>query len=263
VISPLHTLFSNGNWLPAGHQWEPILDRFAFVQRSPQPHGAHERANVLHAVQEIRAGPMLPAIDFPALAALSRRVLSMEVPAGVEMAAAWVVDQCEIQQHKAPRASLRPMSPRRLRDALDTICAAAALAGAERVSYDHLHGLLPALTVGGGTGCDDEEAERIQAEQKTVRDLVREVMPQNAEERMLMDRLGELHNDLREWSLRPDTSEWRLTAVGRWFKRTELVTRTRLMTWLQEMYGRLGDVPARQMANDLRECARKITGSGR
>lgn len=263
VISPLHTLFSNGNWLPAGKQWEPILDRFAFVQRSPQPHGAHERANVLHAVQEIRSGPLLPEIDFPALATLSRRVLAMEVPAGIEMAAAWVVDQLENQQHKAPRAVLRPMSPRRLRDALDTIRAVAALAGANRVTYDHLHGLVPALTVGGGSGCDDEEAERLHAERQAVLSLIRQVQPQNGEERMLLDRLGELHNDLREWSLRPDAHEWRLTAVGRWFKRTELVTRARLMTWLQEMYGRLGDVPARQMAADLRESARKITGTGR
>ena len=53
VVSPLHTLLSSGNWLPAGKQWEPILDRFGYIQRSPQPHGAHERANVLHAVQEI------------------------------------------------------------------------------------------------------------------------------------------------------------------------------------------------------------------
>jgi hypothetical protein len=93
--------------------------------------------------------------------------------------------------------------------------------------------------------------------------LVREVQPRDAEERMLLDRLGELHNDLREWSLRPDAAEWRLTAVGRWFKRTELVARSRLVSWLQEMHGRLGDVPARQMAADLRESARKIMGTSR
>ena len=263
VVSPLHTLFANGNWLPAGKQWEPIFDRFAFIQRSPQPHGAHERANVLHAVQEIRAGPSLPEIHFPSLAVLSRRVLAMEVPPGVEMAAAWVVDQYEIAQHQAPRASLRPVSPRRLRDGLDATCATAALAGAGHVTYDHLSGLVPALCIGGGIGCDDEEAERIESERAAVKALIREVQPRDAEERMLLDRLGELHNDLREWSLRPDTSEWRLTAVGRWFKRTELVTRTRLMTWLQEQYGRLGDVPARQMAADLRESARKIMGTGK
>jgi MoxR-like ATPase len=263
VVSPLHTLFANGNWLPAGKQWEPILDRFAFIQHSPQPHGAHERANVLHAVQEIRAGPVLPEIDFPALAALSRRVLAMEVPAGVEMAAAWVVDQLEESQRQITRPPLRPVSPRRLRDGLDTIRATAALSGASHVSYDHLIGLVPALCVGGGAGCESEEAERIQAERAGVRALVAEVQPRDAEERMLLDRLGDLHNDLREWSLRPDTTEWRLTAVGRWFKRTELVTRARLMTWLQEQHGRLGDVPARQMAVDLRESARKITGAGK
>jgi MoxR-like ATPase len=263
VISPLHTLLASGNWLPAGKQWEPILDRFGFIQRSPQPHGAHERANVLHAVQEIRAGPDLPRINFTALATLSRRILALEVPAGIEMAAAWVVDQHEINQHHAPRLALRPMSPRRLRDALDTIRATAALAGASRVAYEHLTGLVPALTVGGGAGGEDEEAERIHAEQAAVRALVHQVLPQNTEERMLLDRLGELHNDLREWSLRPETSEWRLTSVGRWLKKTELVARSRLMTWLQEMHGRLGDVPARQMAADLRESARKINGTGR
>jgi hypothetical protein len=155
------------------------------------------------------------------------------------------------------------MSPRRLRDALDTIRATAALAGASRVAYEHLTGLVPALTVGGGAGGEDEEAERIHAEQAAVRALVHQVLPQNTEERMLLDRLGELHNDLREWSLRPETSEWRLTSVGRWLKKTELVARSRLMTWLQEMHGRLGDVPARQMAADLRESARKINGTGR
>jgi MoxR-like ATPase len=263
VISPLHTLFSSGNWLPGGKQWEPILDRFAFVQRSPQPHGAHERANVLHAVQEIRAGPVLPEIDFPALLALSRRVLAMEVPSGVEMAAAWVVDRYEMHQHAAPRAALRPVSPRRLRDGLDAIRATAALSGAGHVSYDHLSGLVPALTVGGGVGGEDDEAERIRSERDVVRSLVREVQPQSAEERMLLDRLGDLHNDLREWSLRPDAHEWRVTAVGRWLKRTELVARTRLISWLQELHGRLGDVPARQMAADLRESARKITGGSR
>ncbi len=263
VISPLHTLFANGNWLPGGKQWEPIMDRFAFILRSPQPHGAHERANVLHAVQEIRLGPALPEIDFTALAALSRRVLGMEVPSGVEMAAAWVVDQLEEGQHKAPRASLRPMSPRRLRDGLDTIRATAALAGAGHVTYEHLPGLVGALAIGGGSGGGDDEAERIRAEREAVNSLVREVLPRNAEERMLLDRLGELHNDLREWSLRPDTSEWRLTTVGRWLKRTEMVARTRLMSWLQELHGRMGDAPARQMAADLRDSARKIVESGR
>jgi MoxR-like ATPase len=263
VVSPLHTLLASGNWLPAGKQWEPILDRFGFILRSPQPHGAHERANVLHAVQEIRAGPALPQIDFRALAALSRRVLALEVPAGVEMAAAWVVDQHEISQHHVTRPPLRPASPRRLRDGLDTIRATAALAGASRVSYDHLFGLIHALSVGGGTGCEDEEQQRLRAEREAVRALVQQVHPRDAEERMLLDRLGELHNDLREWSLRPDAAEWRLTAVGRWLKKTELVARTRLMTWLQEMHGRLGDVPARQMAADLRESARKITGGVR
>lgn len=263
VVSPLHTLLSSGNWLPAGKQWEPILDRFGYIQRSPQPHGAHERANVLHAVQEIRAGPALPRINFAALATLSKRVLALDVPAGVEMAAAWVVDQHEMNQHRAPRTPLRPMSPRRLRDGLDTIKATAALAGASRVSYDHLTGLVQALSVCGGGGCEDEEQERIRAEREAVRELVRHVQPHGADERMLLDRLGELHNDLREWSLRADASEWRLTAVGRWLKRTELVARTRLMSWLQELHGRLGDVPARQMAADLRESARKITGGAR
>jgi MoxR-like ATPase len=263
VVSPLHTLLASGNWLPAGKQWEPILDRFGYIQRSPQPHGAHERANVLHAVQEIRAGPALPRLNFAALATLSKRVLALEVPAGVEMAAAWVLDQHELNQHHAPRSALRPMSPRRLRDGLDTIKATAALAGASRVSYDHLTGLIPALSVGGGGGCEDEEQERIRAEREAVRELVRHVQPHGADERMLLDRLGELHNDLREWSLRPDASEWRLTAVGRWLKRTELVARARLMSWLQELHGRLGDVPARQMAADLRECARKITAGAR
>src|SRR3954447_3478435 len=32
VISPLHTLLASGNWLPAGKQWEPILDRFGYIQ---------------------------------------------------------------------------------------------------------------------------------------------------------------------------------------------------------------------------------------
>jgi MoxR-like ATPase len=263
VISPLHTLLATGNWLPMAKQWEPILDRFAFIFRSPQPHGAHERANVLHAVQEIRAGAELPCIDFLALAALSRRVLAMEVPPGVEMAAAWVVDQLEIHQHKSGRQPLRPMSPRRLRDGLDTMRASAAVAGAGHVTYDHLGALVPALSIGGALGGEDEEAERIRAEQQAVRELVEQVMPRGAEERMLLDRLGDLHNDLREWSLRPDATEWRLTSVGRWFKRTELVARARLTSWLQELHGRLGDVPARQMAADLRESVRKIHGNGR
>src|SRR5207245_729554 len=105
---------------------------------------------------------------------LSKRVLALAVPAGVEMAAAWVVDQHEVSQspasgYPAPRSPLRPMSPRRLRDSLDTIKATAALAGANRVTYDHLIGLVQALSVGGGAGCEDEEQDRIRAEREAVR----------------------------------------------------------------------------------------------